>query len=1032
MLSSGALHAQLYWDSNGATAGFGATNGTWGTSAFWSTDSTGASATANTTTTISDTVYFGTDALGYTGGRTVTLSGTQNVGNIIFGSASGAVTISGGTALNLGGATPTITVNNSTSTISSVITGSNGLTKDGDGLLILTGVNTYSGTTLVTGGTIRFGSNYNVTWNEGRLSANSNLHLNGGIVQAYYYKTMALGTAAGEIQITGGRSGFTNLQGDATSNFITFTNASTTVIWGAFGEGAATGYFNPSTLVLNDIGASSVMRLQNGFDLNGAARTIEVSATGKGAGRGTYGILTGDLSGSGASLVKTGAGTLMLDGANTYNGGTTINAGGVWFRDTAAMSASGTVTVNDGGILSVGVGSGLWTTGTSGVGTIGGLLAGDGGQTASQIVYNGNVGIGLNISGSQTYAGDIANVGSSLSLHVGNKDAGSASDPFTFAGTLNLSGNNTYTGGTFINAGTLVAGSATALGNGGDITFGAAGGTLQYTASSAANDYGSRIKNSSGAIILNTNGENVTLSNLGSGNTGGLTKSGNGILTFTGTNSYSGATTLSAGTIAVYNGTLNTSGGLVDLNASDTTISILGGSGVSSTWNLGNQNLQTKQNGIVSNVQMVIDGDGVAGSAIVTNVNNLFWGRTANNSTLTVTDGGQMSVNGEVRIGNPYYNTTGGANITIGGGTATSTFSGDGGDDFYIGYGERRGASNNIVTVTTNGVLTNVRDMYVGHVNNAQNNGAPPASGNTLTVTSTGTASMRSVSVGYAQNGYDANANVVQVTNGGTLSTTGTSYVGRANTTGSQSNGNTLTVTGTGSSWNAGNQTVYVGFANASGESNNNILTVGTGASVTNVNALTVGGGAGTTTGNQLVINGTLTATTITVSDGNILGGSGTINGAVTVDGLLKPGNSPGVLSFGNSLALGSTAATTMELAGSTRGTGYDGVDVTGALTYNGSLTFDLGTTFGAGSYTFDIFGFGSQSGDFASVDMIGLYSASFTDMGSGIWELTSGTDTWSFSQSTGDLSLTVIPEPGFAFLGLIGALGLVIRRRRH
>ncbi len=107
----------LYWDSNGATAGFGSANGTWGTSAFWSADSTGESATANTATTTADTVYFGTDTLGYTGGRTVTIDGTQDVNSIIFGGASGAVTLSGGTAINLGGGTPTITVNNATSTI---------------------------------------------------------------------------------------------------------------------------------------------------------------------------------------------------------------------------------------------------------------------------------------------------------------------------------------------------------------------------------------------------------------------------------------------------------------------------------------------------------------------------------------------------------------------------------------------------------------------------------------------------------------------------------------------------------------------------------------------------------------------------------------------------------------------------------------------------------------------------------------------------------------------------------------------------
>ena len=48
----------------------------------------------------------------------------------------------------------------------------------------------------------------------------------------------------------------------------------------------------------------------------------------------------------------------------------------------------------------------------------------------------------------------------------------------------------------------------------------------------------------------------------------------------------------------------------------------------------------------------------------------------------------------------------------------------------------------------------------------------------------------------------------------GQLSTTGITYIGRADNPTSTSNANTLTVTGTGSSWNAGNQTVYVGHTN--------------------------------------------------------------------------------------------------------------------------------------------------------------------------------------------------------------------------
>ena len=113
------------------------------------------------------------------------------------------------------------------------------------------------------------------------------------------------------------------------------------------------------------------------------------------------------------------------------------------------MPNSGAVSVSDGGILAVSVGgAGQWTTGTSGNGPIGGLLSGQGGQAGGTVSYAGNVGLGLNVTGTQTYSGNINNVGTSLGLYVGNKDGGTASDPFTQTGTLILSGNNAYTGST--------------------------------------------------------------------------------------------------------------------------------------------------------------------------------------------------------------------------------------------------------------------------------------------------------------------------------------------------------------------------------------------------------------------------------------------------------------------------------------------------------------------------------------------------------------------------------------------------------
>ena len=394
-----------------------------------------------------------------------------------------------------------------------------------------------------------------------------------------------------------------------------------------------------------------------------------------------------------------------------------------------------------------------------------------------------------------------------------------------------------------------------------------------------------------------------------------LTKAGAGILTLTGNNSYTGTTTISAGTV-VLNNDGDVTSSAVTFGGSNTGLTVTGGSGVTSIWNNNGGTFGIPGGQNYNNVQVLIDGAGTAGSARLTNVNILSWGgaqASATNSTITLTNGGQMNVSGEVRLGGNYYSTAGGANMTIGGGTATSTFTGNAGSAFYIGYGEREGVNNNVVTVNSGGVLTSIGNMFLGQVNNTQGAGGV-ATANRLTVTGTGTASMVSVTVGYAQAGDaqgSSNANVVEVTNGGTLTTSGgPNYIGRNAIAGTTTNSNTLTVTGAGSTWNAGNQNVIIGSAAASTTANNNILTVGSGGTVTGVGALTVGSATGTSTGNQLVVNGSLSATTVTVSANNSLSGIGTVTGPVTVNGTVDPGNgvSGGTLTLGGPLTLATGA----------------------------------------------------------------------------------------------------------------------------
>jgi fibronectin-binding autotransporter adhesin len=161
-------------------------------------------------------------------------------------------------------------------------------------------------------------------------------------------------------------------------------------------------------------------------------------------------------------LTKTGAGTMVLAGTNSYTGGTSVTAGTLQCTIPAAMPATGTVAVGTGTALALNIGGiGQFTTATSGNGSLGAVLAGVGGQGAP-VTYAGAVSLVLttaNATAAQTYAGNIADVGTALSVVK------------TGANALTLSGTNAYTGVTSVNGGTLsVSGDHTAANGGWSIT----------------------------------------------------------------------------------------------------------------------------------------------------------------------------------------------------------------------------------------------------------------------------------------------------------------------------------------------------------------------------------------------------------------------------------------------------------------------------------------------------------------------------------------------------------------------------------
>ena len=196
--------------------------------------------------------------------------------------------------------------------------------------------------------------------------------------------------------------------------------------------------------------------------------------------------------------------------------------------------------------------------------------------------------------------------------------------------------------------------------------------------------------------------------------------------------------------------------------------------------------------------------------------------------------------------------------------------------------------------------------------------------------------------------------------------------------------------------------------------------------------------GATNVNSGALIVNGNISSSLLTtVASGATLGGSGTL-GKTVINGTLAIGNSPGTMTFINTLGLNGNDV--MEIDGITGAGvvgGHDFINLTGigsagVLTYGGTMTLDMGVVFAVGSYSWNLFDMASETGTFTTITLTDQYSGNLLDTDlNGTWDLSSGNNTWQFTESSGALSLTVIPEPDVA--ALIGGLGilLLLRRRR-
>ncbi|EDZ5842521.1 autotransporter outer membrane beta-barrel domain-containing protein, partial [Salmonella enterica] len=493
-----------------------------------------------------DNAISGSGQVVKSGDKTLTLSGAN--------SYTGGTTISGGTlvasnveALGSGDITDNATLElNTGGDFDNAISGSGQVVKSGDETLTLSGTNTYTGGTTISGGTFDnaiSGSGQVVKSGDDTLTlSGSNTYtggtiISGGTLVASNVEALGTGDVTNDAVLelnTGGDfdnaisgSGQVVKSGDETLTL----SGSNTYTGGTLISGGTLVASNVEALGSGDVTNDAVLELNTGGDFTNA------------------------ISGSG-QVVKSGDETLTLSGANSYTGGTLISGGTLIASNVEAL---GTGDVTDNAVLELNTG-GDFDNAISGSGQV--EKSGD--ETLTLSGANSYTG-GTLISSGTLVANDVNALGTGdvtdnavLELNTGgtfdNAISGSGQVVKSGDETLTLSGSNTYTGGTTINDGTLIATSVDALGSG-DVTDNA-------------------------VLELNTGGD---FDNAISGS-GQVVKSGDETLTLSGTNSYTDGTLISGGTLVATNlealGTGDvTNNATLELNTGGTFDNAISGSG---------------------------------------------------------------------------------------------------------------------------------------------------------------------------------------------------------------------------------------------------------------------------------------------------------------------------------------------------------------------------------------------------------------------------------------------------------------------
>ena len=342
-------------------------------------------------------------AIDLTAATTVNLDGARTIGSLVFGDTTPShdwtLSTSNSSQLTLSNSniTPSVTVNSRTATISTVLVGTQGLTKEGAGTLVLSGNNTYTGNTVVNAGTLVVNQNlsgFNSSAFHGEIIVNP-----GATIQ-FDNSPQGWGGGLTAIKVNGGS--VTGSNGLGAFGVVYTLTGGTIVNAGKIDLGR----YNAIDGAINSLASSTTSVVSNGIQLRvDSGQTGYVFNTA--AGTTPSGVdlqLSGaiwDVNGT-ANVTKAGEGTLALNGASTYKGTTSVSAGTLLVNGSLPSTTATTVAA----------GATLGGTGTlNGSATINGTLA-PGWQNTGMLSVKGT----LTLAGTSVLRFNISKSGTTLSV----------------------------------------------------------------------------------------------------------------------------------------------------------------------------------------------------------------------------------------------------------------------------------------------------------------------------------------------------------------------------------------------------------------------------------------------------------------------------------------------------------------------------------------------------------------------------------------------------------------------------------------